>query len=108
MEHIIWDREFECADRKKDVYKRQVENQVILLCAATNKVLMDIPAERVREFNEKFLDFMNAKYPQVRGSIKETGALSEENEKLILEAVKEFERGFFAGKEKQSEIIRCV
>lgn len=82
-----------------------VENQVILLCAATNKVLMDIPAERVREFNEKFLDFMNAKYPQVRGSIKETGALSEENEKLILEAVKEFERGFFAGKEKQSEII---
>ena len=40
-----------------------VENQVILLCVATNKVLMDIPVEKVRKFNEEFLDFVNAKYP---------------------------------------------
>ena len=42
-----------------------VENQVILLCVATNKVLMDIPVEKVRKFNEEFLDFVNAKYPPV-------------------------------------------
>lgn len=75
-----------------------VENQVILLCVATNKVLMDIPVEKVRKFNEEFLDFVNAKYPQIRGAIKETKELSEENEKLILDAVKEFERGFLAEK----------
>lgn len=75
-----------------------VENQVILLCVATNKVLMDIPVEKVRKFNEEFLDFVNAKYPQIRGAIKETKELSEENEKLILDAGKEFERGFLAEK----------
>ena len=59
---------------------------------------MDIPVEKVRKFNEEFLDFVNAKYPQIRGAIKETKELSEENEKLILDAVKEFERGFLAEK----------
>jgi len=80
-----------------------VENQVILLCAATNKVLMDIPAERVRKFNEEFLDFVNAKYPQIKGAIRETKELSAENEKLILDAVKEFERGFLAEKPGKTE-----
>ncbi len=75
-----------------------VENQVILLCMATNKLLMDIPVERIRKFNEEFLDFVNAKYPQIKNAIKETKALSEENEKLIVDAVGEFERGFFAEK----------
>lgn len=75
-----------------------VENQVILLCVATNKLLMDIPVDRIRKFNEEFLDFVNAKYPQIKNAIKETKELSEENEKLIVDAVGEFERGFFAEK----------
>lgn len=80
-----------------------VENQVILLCVATNKVLMDIPVERVRKFNEEFLDFVNAKYPQIKGAIKETKELSAENEKLILDAAKEFKRGFLAEKPGKAE-----
>lgn len=80
-----------------------VENQVILLCVATNKILMDIPVERVRKFNEEFLDFVNAKYPQIKGAIKETKELSAENEKLILDAAKEFKRGFLAEKPGKAE-----
>lgn len=80
-----------------------VENQVILLCVATNKILMDIPVERVRKFNEEFLDFVNAKYPQIKGAIKETKELSAENEKLILDAAKEFKRGFLAEKPGKTE-----
>lgn len=82
-----------------------VENQVILLCIATNKLLMDIPVERIRSFIREFLDFVNAKYPQIKSSIKETKELSEESEKLILDAAREFERGFMAEKEhKEADI----
>lgn len=82
-----------------------VENQVILLCVAANKLLMDIPVDRIRKFTEEFLDFINAKYPQIKGSIKETKELSAEDEKMILDAVKEFERGFLAEKEhKETDV----
>lgn len=76
-----------------------VENQVILLCVATKKLLMDIPTGRIRKFNDELLDFVNAKYPQIKNAVKETRELSEENETLILEAVEEFKRGFLAEKE---------
>ena len=75
-----------------------VENQVIILCVATNKQLMDVPVDRIRVFNSEFLDFVNAKYPQVRSAIKESGQLSDENEKLILDAAAEFKRGFLQEK----------
>ena len=80
-----------------------VENQVIILCIATHKELMDIPVERVHAFIEQFLDFVNAKYPQIRAEIKDTGMLSAENENSILEANKEFKRGFLNEKEKSVE-----
>ncbi|MEG0702216.1 MAG: F0F1 ATP synthase subunit alpha [Christensenella sp.] len=80
-----------------------VENQVILLCVAANKVLMNIPVEKIRRFNKEFLDFANAKYPQIKAEIKNTKELSKENEQLILDAVKEFERGFLTEKEHEHE-----
>ncbi len=80
-----------------------VENQVILLCVATNKQLMDVPVDKVRAFNSSFLDFVNAKYPQVKSGIKQTGQLNEENQTLILDAAKEFKRGFLKEKEVGEE-----
>lgn len=77
-----------------------IENQVILLCVATNKELMDIPVGQIRKFNDEFLDFVNAKYPQIKSSIKETKELSEESKALIIEAAKEFKRGFLFEKER--------
>ena len=80
-----------------------VENQVILLCVATGKALMDIPVDKIRKFNSEFLDFANAKYPQIKGDIKTTGNLTDENQKMILDAAEEFKRGFLTEKENADD-----
>ena len=54
-----------------------VEYQVIILYAATRKHLLDIPTEKVLEFEEALFEYIKTKYPEIPESIKETRVLSE-------------------------------
>jgi len=67
-----------------------VEKQVVILFVATGRTLMDIAVNEVARFNTDFLDHIESKYPQIFNNIRETGALSPDDEKLLTTAVADF------------------
>ena len=72
----------------------EVENQVMILYAAINYYLEDIPHDRIKEFEKQFTEFMDTHYPQVQRRIKDSGKLDEETEELLKDAIEEFKKLF--------------
>ncbi len=80
---------------KQPQYKTlEVEKEVVILYAVTNKYLDDIPVERVLEFESKFFDYMEKYHNGVFTDIKETHILSEKTEKELVEALAAFKKEF--------------
>ncbi len=73
-----------------------VEYQVIILYAATRKHLLDIPTEKVLEFEEALFEYIKTKYPEIPESIKETRVLSNEAEQKLIQAIGECKAKFSA------------
>ena len=73
-----------------------VEYQVIILYAATRKHLLDIPTEKVLEFEEALFEYIKSKYPEIPESIKETRVLSDEAEQKLIQAIGECKAKFSA------------
>ncbi|MCX7921024.1 MAG: F0F1 ATP synthase subunit alpha [Clostridia bacterium] len=71
-----------------------VEDQVIVLYAATNKYLMELPVKEVRKFNSELVKFFRDRYPQVPESIIATGELKPETEELLKKGIEEFKADF--------------
>ena len=80
---------------KQPQYKPMpVEYQVIIIYAVTKKYVIDIPVDKILDFQEVLFEFIDTKYPQIPESIKETKELTEENEKLLVSAIEEFKKTF--------------
>ena len=75
-----------------------VEYQVIILYAATRKHLLDIPTEKVLEFEDALFEYIKTKYPEIPESIKETRVLSDEAEQKLIQAIGECKAKFSASK----------
>ena len=73
-----------------------VEYQVIILYAATRKHLLDIPTEKVLEFEEALFEYIKTKYPEIPEGIKETRVLSDEAEQKLIQAIGECKAKFSA------------
>ena len=73
-----------------------VEYQVIILYAATRKHLLDIPTEKVLEFEEALFEYIKTKYPEIPEIIKETRVLSDEAEQKLIQAIGECKAKFSA------------
>ncbi len=71
-----------------------VEEQVMILYAATNKYLMDLPVNKVRKFNQDLVNFVREKYPKILTSIAETGDINDEIMQLMKSATEEFKAQF--------------
>ena len=71
-----------------------LEKQVALLCAASHKLLMDVPAARMEAFKEALMDDLERNAPAVLQSIRETKKLDQEHEAALLEAVTAFKDGW--------------
>ena len=71
-----------------------MEKQVILLYVVCNKYINDIPIEKVKSFEEKFLEFMSDNYSYVEKEIARSKKLTEEIEADIIKAIEEFLRIF--------------
>jgi len=69
-----------------------VEEQVMVLYAATRGFLDDVPVARVREFEAKFLAYLKASKPDILAGIRNIGTLSEPQ--VLLEAITAFKRTF--------------
>ncbi|RCX14318.1 ATP synthase F1 subcomplex alpha subunit [Anaerobacterium chartisolvens] len=71
-----------------------VEDQVMVLYAATNKYLMDLPVKDVKRFNTELIRFIRDRHPKIPEGIAETGELSSETEALLKAAIEEFKTVF--------------
>ncbi|MBU5293078.1 F0F1 ATP synthase subunit alpha [Anaerosalibacter bizertensis] len=70
------------------------EHQVLILYAAINKYLSDIPVEKMGQFEKEFINFVDNNYPDITKNIKETEDLTEETEERLKEAIEEFKKSF--------------
>ena len=64
--------------------------QVITLCAATGKVLLDISPEEIKEFQNEMLEFFHEKRTGIIEELATTVSLGDELREQIVEAAKEF------------------
>lgn len=71
-----------------------LEYQVVILYVAINKYLLDIPVNRIVDFEKEFLKFIEAGYPQIIYNISESKDLDKETEALIDRAIVEFKKTF--------------
>ena len=71
-----------------------VEDQVMQVYVAVNNYLMPVQVEDVTEFEDQFIKFMHANYPQVGEDIKATKQLGADNEAVLKKAIGEFTKQF--------------
>ena len=69
-----------------------VARQVVILYAATQKLLADVPVERTREFAWGLADAMEETRPEVMEAINSTGELSPEGEQAIRECCEAYKK----------------
>ena len=67
-----------------------VEEQVMVLYAATRDFLDDVPVAKIREWEEAFLRHMETTQPDVGQTIAAQKALNEETEAILRAAITEF------------------
>ncbi len=80
---------------KQPQYKTlEVEKEVVILFAVTNKYLDDIPVEDVLRFETEFFSFMEAKHNHIFSDIKNKKELSPENEAELRAAIENFKKEF--------------
>ena len=71
-----------------------VEYQIMIIYAATQKHLLDIPTDKVLAFESALFEFVDTKYPEVPKNIRENKVLDEETEKLLVKAIEECKASF--------------
>ena len=80
---------------KQPQYKPMpVENQVVIIYAATKKYLIDIPVEDILRFEEELFNYVETKYPEILESIRKTKEMTAENEKALIKAIEECKASF--------------
>lgn len=80
---------------KQPQYKPMpVENQVMIIYAATKRYLLNIPVEDVLRFEGELIEFVSTKYPEIPESIRETKQMDEAIEKKLIQAIEECKKTF--------------
>jgi len=78
---------------KQPQYKPlSVEKQVVILYAVTHKYLKDLKVEKALEFQDDLLSYIEAQNPGIYKEIRETGDLSADTEKLLVEMIEGFKK----------------
>ncbi len=80
---------------KQPQYKPMgVEYQVIIIYAATKKLLLDIPTEDIQRFEKELFEYIDTKHADIPEEIREKKALSEELETKLAVVITEFKKTF--------------
>ena len=89
-------------ERIKEVLKQPqyqplpVEQQVVIIYAATRKYLLEIKVDDILAFQKELFELIDTKYPDVFRSIRETKELGKETEEMLITAIKECRQQFQA------------
>ncbi|MCD8144541.1 MAG: F0F1 ATP synthase subunit alpha [Oscillospiraceae bacterium] len=70
-----------------------LHKQVILLCAASNRLLLDIPVKEIGTFRDQVVEYIEEAHPEIVQSIESFQIMTNELKNNILAAVKEFKVG---------------
>ncbi|MCC8168012.1 MAG: F0F1 ATP synthase subunit alpha, partial [Clostridiales bacterium] len=82
---------------KQPQYKPMaVEMQIIIIYAATKKYLLDIPVDKILEFQDALFEFVNTKYPEIPENIRTNKVIDEATEELLVKAIEECKASFSA------------
>ena len=68
--------------------------QVMTLCAANGRVMLDVPVNQVKDFQMKYLDYMKEQHSDIVRQLETTKALDDELNKQICDAATEFKKEF--------------
>ncbi len=80
---------------KQPQYKPMpVENQVIMIYAATKRYLLDIKVEDVLRFEGELIELVSTKYPEILETIRETKAMDDATEQKLIQAIEECKKSF--------------
>ncbi len=73
-----------------------VEDQIMIIYAATQKYLLDVPVDRILDFEKALFEHVKSKYPEIPESIREKKVLEEDMEKKLVAAIEEAKKSFLA------------
>ena len=80
---------------KQPQYKPMpVEQQVVIIYAATRKYLLDIPTSEVTRFENELMGYISGKHPEIFEAIRTEKVISEETEKILIQAIESFKKEF--------------
>lgn len=71
-----------------------VEEQVMVIFAATRGYLDDIPLEKVKDFEQSLLQFLRKEKPEIGKSIREAKKIEPDTEEKLKAAIEEFKKTF--------------
>ena len=71
-----------------------VEKQVMIIYAATKKYLIDIPVEKILDFEKALFEYVDTKYAEVPEAIRTEKVISDETEAKLVKAIEECKADF--------------
>ena len=71
-----------------------VEKQVMIIYAATKKYLIDIPVEKILDFEKALFEYVDTRYPEVPEAIRTEKVISDETEAKLVKAIEECKADF--------------
>jgi F-type H+-transporting ATPase subunit alpha len=77
-----------------------VEKQVMIIFAATNGYLDDLPVDKGRKFEQEFYNFIDNQRPQVTKLVAQKKEMNEEVKAALHEALKDFKARFLESSKK--------
>ncbi|MBI4372970.1 MAG: F0F1 ATP synthase subunit alpha, partial [Candidatus Omnitrophica bacterium] len=87
-------------DRMIEILKQNIlspmplSKQVLIIFAGINGYLDDVKAEAVKKFESEFLQFIEKNYSAIEHEIQTQKALSDNNQKRLVEAIQNFKNEF--------------
>ena len=66
-----------------------VEYQIIIIFAATRKLLLDVPTDKILEFEEKLFKFVESKHPEIAAEIRDKKEISDDLAKKLTDVINE-------------------
>ena len=86
--------------KQRQYHPRKQYEQVVLLVAATERVLQGIPVARIKAFAEELLGYIGQKASALCEEIGRTGVLSQEGRQKIIDLSRELAKNYMQGEEQ--------
>ena len=67
-----------------------MDEQVVNLCAATGKILLDVPVEKIKAFQQEMLEWFRESHTDIMNELRTGKELSDGLRNRITEAAKDF------------------